>query len=65
MLKWILTLVIALFLLGIVSPHLARFIRFGKLPGDTTFRLRGRVYRFPFATTIIFSLLLWLLARVI
>jgi hypothetical protein len=39
MLKWILTLVIAIFLLGIITPHLARFIRFGKLPGDMTFRL--------------------------
>ncbi|MBK7464983.1 MAG: DUF2905 domain-containing protein [Betaproteobacteria bacterium] len=65
MLKWILTLVIAIFLLGMVTPHLARFIRFGKLPGDMTFRLRGRTYTFPFATTIIFSLLLWLVSRII
>lgn len=65
MFKWILTLVIAIFLLGIISPHLARFIRFGKLPGDMVFRLRGRIYTFPFATTIIFSLLLWLLSRLI
>lgn len=65
MLKWILTLTIAIFLLGIVSPHLARFIRFGKLPGDMSFRLRGRIYTFPFATTIIFSLLLWLVSRLV
>lgn len=65
MLKWILTLVVAIFLLGIVSPHLARFIRFGKLPGDMNFRLRGRTYTFPFATMIIFSLLLWLVSRII
>jgi hypothetical protein len=65
MLKWILTLVVAIFLLGIVGPHLARFIRFGKLPGDFAFRFRGRDYTFPLASTIIFSLLLWLLSRVI
>lgn len=65
MLKWILTLVIAVFLLGILSPYLARFIRFGKLPGDIVFRRRGRTYAFPFATTILFSLLLWLLSRII
>lgn len=65
MLKWILTLVLAIFLLGIVTPHLARFIRFGKLPGDLAFRWRGREYLFPFATTIILSLLLWLLSRII
>jgi hypothetical protein len=44
MLKWILTLVVAIFLLGIIAPHLARFIRFGKLPGDFAFRFRGRDY---------------------
>ena len=65
MFKWILTQVIAIFLLGIISPHMARFIRFGKLPGDMVFRLRGRTYTFPFATMIIFSLLLWLLSRLI
>ena len=65
MLKWILTLVIAIFLLGIVGPHLARFIRFGQLPGDMNFRFRGRSYAFPLTTTIVFSLLLWLVSRII
>ena len=65
MLKWMLTLVVAIFLLGIIGPHLARFIRFGKLPGDFALRFRGRSYTFPVATTIVFSLLLWLLSRVI
>ena len=65
MLKWLLTLVVAIFLLGIIVPHLARFIRFGQLPGDFAFRFRGRIYQFPVATTLIFSLLLWLLSRLI
>ena len=65
MLKWIPTLVIAIFLLGIVAPHAARFIRFGQLPGDITFRYRGKTYYLPFTTTIIFSALLMLLARLI
>lgn len=65
MLKWILTLMIALFLLGIVAPHAARFIRFGQLPGDITFRFRGRTYYLPFTTTLIFSALILILMRVI
>lgn len=65
MLKWMLTLVVAIFLLGIVGPHLARFIRFGQLPGDFAFRFRGRRYVFPFATTIVLSLLLWLVSRIV
>ncbi|WP_301275361.1 DUF2905 domain-containing protein [Dechloromonas sp.] len=65
MLKWILTLVVAIFVLGIVAPHLARFIRFGQLPGDVAFRFRGRNYVFPFASTLLFSLILWLVSRLI
>lgn len=65
MLKWILTLVIAIFLLGILAPHLARFIRFGRLPGDFALRFRGRTYAFPFVSILIFSALLWLVSRVI
>ena len=63
MLKWILTLVIAIFLLGIIAPHLARFIRFGQLPGDISFRFRGRSYHLPFTTTLIFSALILLVSR--
>lgn len=65
MLKWILTLVLAIFLLGIIGPHLARFIRFGRLPGDLVFRRGGRAYAFPVATTLVFSGLLWLIARIV
>ncbi|MGV0950331.1 MAG: DUF2905 domain-containing protein [Azonexus sp.] len=65
MLKWILTLVIAIFLLGIIAPHAARFIRFGQLPGDITCRFRGRSYYLPFTTTIIFSALILLVSRLI
>lgn len=65
MLKWILTLVVAIFLLGIAAPHLARFIRLGQLPGDIAFRFRGRSYLLPFTTTILLSALLFLLSRLI
>ncbi len=65
MLKWILTLVIAIFLLGIVAPHIARFIRLGQLPGDIAFRFRGRTYHLPFATTIILSALLLVVSRLV
>ena len=65
MLKWILTLVIAIFLLGIIAPHVARFIRLGRLPGDIAFRFRGRTYYLPFASTIILSLLFMFVWRLI
>ena len=65
MLKWILTLVIAIFVLGIIAPHVARFIRFGQLPGDISFRFRGRTFYLPFTTTLIFSALILLVARLL
>jgi hypothetical protein len=65
MFKWILTLIVAIFLLGLLTPHLARFIRFGQLPGDLAFRWRGRAYTFPFVSTLIFSALLWLIGRLL
>lgn len=65
MFKWLLTLVLTIFLLGIAAPHLARFIRFGRLPGDFALRLRGRQYAFPLASSILLSLLLWLVARIV
>jgi hypothetical protein len=65
MFKWILTLVLVIFLLGIITPHLARFIRFGQLPGDIALRWRGKNYFFPLASVLIFSLLFWLVSRII
>ena len=35
------------------------------LPGDFALRWRGRVYRFPFATTVLLSLILWLVSRLV
>jgi hypothetical protein len=65
MFKWILTLVLVIFLLGIITPHLARFIRFGQLPGDIALRWRGKNYFFPLASVLVFSLLYWLISRII
>lgn len=65
MFKWILTLVIAIFVLGICAPHLARFIRFGRLPGDFAWRFRGRTYYFPFVSVLLMSLLLLVISRLV
>ncbi len=57
MLKWLLTLAVVLFLLGLLGPLLAR-MGFGRLPGDLQWRHRGRKFYFPVATSIIFSLVI-------
>jgi hypothetical protein len=62
LLKWLLALVIALALLSAVSPWLARR-GIGRLPGDVTVRIRGRLYYLPITTTILLSAALSLLMR--
>ena len=62
MLKWIVTLLVALVVLTALSPWLARF-GLGRLPGDVSVRVKGRDYFLPFTTTILLSLALTLLAR--
>jgi len=64
MLKWLLTLAIALVILTAVSPYFARF-GLGRLPGDMTVRYRGRNYYLPFTSTILLSIALTLIARLL
>lgn len=65
MLKWLLTLAIALVVLSAVSPWLARRFGLGRLPGDLVVRVRGREVYVPFTTTILLSLALTALSRLL
>lgn len=65
MLKWLLTLFVALVVLTALSPWLARGFGLGRLPGDVTIRVRGREYRLPFTTTLLLSLALSALTRLL
>lgn len=56
MLKWLLTLVIALLALGALTPWL-RKLGLGRMPGDVNVERNGRQYSFPFGSTIMLSLL--------
>ena len=64
MLKWLVTLFLALVILSAATPFLRRF-RLGRLPGDFEIAVRGRVYYVPFATTVVLSLLVWLIGRLL
>ncbi len=56
MLKWLLTLVIAVLVMGALTPWLRR-LGFGRMPGDITIERDGRRYSFPIGSTIMLSLL--------
>ena len=56
MLKYIITLIVFLFLTGLLSPLLAR-IGFGRLPGDNLFSRPGQRFNVPFTSSLLLSLL--------
>ncbi len=62
--RWLLITVLALFLLSWLAPFLRRF-GFGKLPGDFSFKLRGRDINIPLGSTIVLSLLFSFISHVI
>ena len=64
MLKWLLTLLVALVVLSALSPWFARR-GLGRLPGDLAWRFRGRSYYLPVTSTILLSLAVSLLARLV
>ena len=64
MLKWLLVLVVGITVIALATPWLSRH-GLGRLPGDVTFRWKGRTLYVPITTTVLLSLLLTLVARVI
>jgi hypothetical protein len=62
--KWLIATAVALFVFSGVMPWLRR-IGFGRLPGDFNFRLFGRDWSVPLASTVLLSLLAALVARLI
>ena len=64
MLKWLLVLLVGVVVISAATPWLARH-GLGHLPGDITVRWKGRPVYIPITTTILLSLLLTLIGRLI
>lgn len=56
MIRWLIVVFIALLLFSGLRPWLEK-LGLGKLPGDFRFRLFGREWFVPFASSIVLSLL--------
>jgi hypothetical protein len=61
MLRWLLVTLLALIIFSGLKPWLQK-LGFGKLPGDFRFRLFGRDWFIPLASTLLLSLLAALIA---
>ena len=60
MLKWFVAFLLAIVLIGGVTP-LVRRVGLGRLPGDLHFTRAGKQYSFPFASSLLLSALVaWL-----
>jgi DUF2905 family protein len=64
MIRWIIVIFLALMLINWFSPFMQR-MGFGKLPGDFRFRLFGRDWFIPLATTVILSLLAGFISKLV
>lgn len=64
MIKWFVTILLALAVLAAATPWLER-LGVGRLPGDLRFNVRGRAYFLPIASTVLFCLVAWAIGRLL
>jgi len=64
MIRWLLVVFLALMLISWLTP-LLRKLGFGRLPGDLRFKLFGREWDVPLASTLLLSLLVGGIARLL
>ena len=65
MLKWLLTTLLALIVFSAAMPWLARRFGVGSIPGDMRFKVRGRDYFLPLASTLLFTAVAWMIGKLI
>jgi Protein of unknown function (DUF2905) len=64
MFRWLLTIFLALVVFSAMLPWLEK-LGVGRLPGDLRFSVFGKTFFLPFASTIVLSLVIFLVARFI
>jgi hypothetical protein len=62
--RFVVTLFVALIVLTALQPWLQK-LGIGRLPGDFRFRIGKRDYLLPFASTLLLTLLMFLIGRLI
>lgn len=64
MIRWMIVIFIMLVVINGLTPWLQK-LGFGRLPGDFRFRLFGRDWNIPLATTVLLSLIATLVAKLV
>jgi hypothetical protein len=60
MVKWLVTLVVVLVAFAVISQRLRM-----RIPGDFAVPVRGRMYYIPIGSTVVLSLLVWAISKVL
>jgi hypothetical protein len=60
MLKWLLTVVIVLVVFSLVAQRWRL-----RVPGDFSVPVRGRLYYIPLASTLVLSLVVWAISKLV
>ncbi len=64
MIRWLIVVFLALLLINWFTPLLGK-LGFGRLPGDLRFKLFGREWFIPFASTIVLSVIAGVISKLI
>ncbi|AKN67661.1 MULTISPECIES: DUF2905 domain-containing protein [Herbaspirillum] len=64
MIRWIVVIFLSVIVFSTLLPWLEK-LGIGRLPGDLRFRLFGRIFSLPFASTILISVVVFLLAKLL
>ncbi|MBC3809018.1 DUF2905 domain-containing protein [Undibacterium seohonense] len=62
MIRWVVVIFIGLVVFANLLPWLQK-LGIGKLPGDLRFKLFGKIFTIPFASTVLLSLAILLVAK--
>nr|WP_315467347.1 DUF2905 domain-containing protein [uncultured Undibacterium sp.] len=62
MIRWVVVIFIGLVVFANLLPWLQK-LGIGKLPGDLRFKLFGKIFTIPFASTVLLSLAILLFAK--
>ncbi|WP_026075601.1 DUF2905 domain-containing protein [Noviherbaspirillum massiliense] len=64
MIRWVLTIFVALIVFSALLPWLQK-LGIGRLPGDLRFKIFGKEFFLPFASTLLLSMLVALAGRLL
>jgi hypothetical protein len=64
LIRWIVVIFLSVIVFSTLLPWLEK-LGIGRLPGDLRFRLFGRIFSLPFASTILISVVVFLLAKLL